>query len=552
MAARLVVYVPLLFLAAAISAALAVYTWRHREEPGAMWLSGMLVGMTAWAGFYALGLLTGSLELRLLWLKLNWMGSGFVPTCWLLFALAYSGRTEWINRWTVGALSAVPVATVVLGWTAPWHDLMWSNASVQERGVVTLLEYDAGLWYDVFDVYTYLLIGAATVLLVGMVLRHRDLYADQAVALLAGSFFPAVGYLAVLLEFIRSGVDVTPLTFPVTGVLFGYTIFRGNLMDALSPTATVGAETAVESMQDGVVVLDGDGTVIEHNRAARDLFGKAIEGRSVDDVDGLGDVALDGERQTVEGVGPDGRRLEVTVTPIRDVHERKIGDSLVVRDVTGRQMAREHLEVSNRMLRHNLRNELGVVISHAEVIEELTEDPAVSDSTDRIREAATTLTESGRKARLPEGVLDGDRDRERVDFAALARSAVETARSEYPDATISVEAPDTAHGLAMRDVQRALEELVENSAEHAGETPTVAVAVRTEAGAVCVTVSDDGPGVPEHERNVVTASEETALEHGSGAGLYLVRWLVEWSGGTLSFDDERSTVELRFDRADGE
>jgi signal transduction histidine kinase len=547
MAVRLLAYVPLLVLSAASSAALAAYAWRQRNQPGSRWLALMLAGMTAWAGFYAAGLLTQTLELRLLWLRLNWTGSSIVPACWLLFALSYAGHTEWVTRRVAAAAFAVPAVTVALAWTAGFHDLMWVDPRVVDFGAVTMLRYQDGLWYTVFDVYTYALIGAATTVLLALVLRHRDLYTDQAVALLAGSLFPAVGYLAVLLEFVREGIDVTPLTFPVTGALFAYACFRGSLMDALSPTEAIGEGAAVEAMQDGVVVVNSDGRVIECNPAASTLLDTALVDKHTDDIPVLDSVSLDDQRRTVEHHTPDNRVLEVTVTPIEDVHDRDIGHALVLRDITDRQTAREVLAVTNRVLRHNIRNDLSLVIGHAErVTDHATDDTAIA-SANEIHDTATELSESARKARLAEGLLDDRRTREPVDVAEIARSAVADARDTHADATISVDTPATATALAVPDIDRAVVELVRNAAKHAGDHPSVDVTVDATEDAVTVAVADDGPGVPSHEQRVVTDATESALEHGTGTGLYLVRWLVEWSGGDLSFADASSRVTLRFD-----
>lgn len=70
-----------------------------------------------------------------------------------------------------------------------------------------------------------------------------------------------------------------------------------------------------------------------------------------------------------------------------------------------------------------------------------------------------------------------------------------------------------------------------------------------EAGEVAVTVADDGPGVPEHEIEAIEAGRETALEHGSGLGLWIVHWAAASVGGDVSFADRepRGTVAtLRF------
>jgi len=88
----------------------------------------------------------------------------------------------------------------------------------------------------------------------------------------------------------------------------------------------------------------------------------------------------------------------------------------------------------------------------------------------------------------------------------------------------------------------AFEELLDNAVEHGTDEPTVSIsATETESG-VAVTVSDDGPGIAAHERDVILAGEETPLQHGSGVGLWLVKWLVRNVGGTLSFREGDGTT----------
>jgi signal transduction histidine kinase len=55
-------------------------------------------------------------------------------------------------------------------------------------------------------------------------------------------------------------------------------------------------------------------------------------------------------------------------------------------------------------------------------------------------------------------------------------------------------------------------------------------------------VRDDGPGLPEHERAVLDAETETALEHGSGLGLWLARWGTARLGGELTVETDGGTT----------
>jgi signal transduction histidine kinase len=61
-----------------------------------------------------------------------------------------------------------------------------------------------------------------------------------------------------------------------------------------------------------------------------------------------------------------------------------------------------------------------------------------------------------------------------------------------------------------------------------------------------VTITDDGPGIPQQEIEVLNAESETQLEHGSGIGLWLVQWIIDRSNGTVEIEsaEDGSTVKL--------
>lgn len=69
-----------------------------------------------------------------------------------------------------------------------------------------------------------------------------------------------------------------------------------------------------------------------------------------------------------------------------------------------------------------------------------------------------------------------------------------------------------------------------------------------------ITVLDNGPGIPEREQALIMGEREiTQLNHATGIGLWVVKWVVESYGGELTFDESEdggSAVTLRLDRAD--
>jgi len=218
----------------------------------------------------------------------------------------------------------------------------------------------------------------------------------------------------------------------------------------------------------------------------------------------------------------------------------------------------QRLNVLNRVLRHNLRNEMTVVVGHAEFIAEESDDP-LANSAESILSSSDDLTSLSERAREIQEIRGTADDRTVVDAAEVAREAVADAREEFPDVDVDLDA-ESAPLRAVPTVGMAVEHVVDNACRHNdGDSKRVQVSTgtgtRNGAPVVWVAVQDDGPGLPEQEQTVLREGRETALEHGSGLGLWVVYWVVRESGGTLGFDvrdGEGTKVTLEFPAADAE
>jgi len=87
------------------------------------------------------------------------------------------------------------------------------------------------------------------------------------------------------------------------------------------------------------------------------------------------------------------------------------------------------------------------------------------------------------------------------------------------------------------EIEQAVENLLRNAIESAESGVRIDVATTSENGCVTIRISDDGRGVPQHERDRVfepffTTRQE---EGGTGLGLSLVRAIVHSCGGTIDF-----------------
>jgi PAS domain S-box-containing protein len=147
------------------------------------------------------------------------------------------------------------------------------------------------------------------------------------------------------------------------------------------------------------------------------------------------------------------------------------------------------------------------------------------------------------KARELEEVITTSSERVATDIGPLVEDIAKTITREYPEASISVEYDAEIRGRVLQNFDRAIEELVENAVKHSGDDPSVTVSIETVPNAIEIRISDNGPGLPEAEAEVLTAGEETPLAHGSGLGLWLAYWIVSSHDGSIDPEiTERGTT----------
>jgi PAS domain S-box-containing protein len=246
------------------------------------------------------------------------------------------------------------------------------------------------------------------------------------------------------------------------------------------------------------------------------------------------------------------RLFEVTVGPIQE-NDEFVEWVATLRDITDRHRKQQQIQrikqVFARSLRHNIRNKTAVIEGFATVLEE-----SVSDNErhclERIRAASDALASTSEKVSNLDWIVGGDFDHVTHDLDTLVSESIAAVRDAEPAATVRTDLPDDVDVVGIRDLDFAFRNLVENALEHGhdGTPPTVSVTASVSDGWVTVTVADDGHGIPAHEVRVIEQGEETALEHASGLGLWLVDQVIEQSGGALEFEVEdgtRAHVRLR-------
>jgi len=220
--------------------------------------------------------------------------------------------------------------------------------------------------------------------------------------------------------------------------------------------------------------------------------------------------------------------------PYYDDDGELTGTIAICRDVTDLEERTRQLRVIDTILRHNLRNDLTLIRGLAEQIRSQTSgETAVA--ADTIISYADELMTTGEKSRVITNLLSDKPETKQIDITELARSIADSIDAADLTAELTVAAPERVVASATANIETAIGELVDNAIIHNDrEVPSVELRVTTDGDTARIHVIDDGPGLSEMDRDVLTTGRATdALYHGSGLGLWLVYWAVKRSIGSI-------------------
>ena len=343
--------ITLALIAAAVLALGAAYSAiKRRRESVTDQIIRLMILFALWAVLYAFEIDAASAYAKVWWARFEYLPIVSIPVVWFLFAFAYLGETKRISWRTVGLLSAIPFVTLVMAFTSGYHNLLWAEINLVETAGLTLFDATYGPWFVVHGVYSYaLMLIGSSMLLVESYRTHSE-FKKRTYLIVFAALAPLVAN-AVSLSAANPwpGLDLTPFAFIVTGaaIIWGLLGFR------LLEIAPVARRSVVEAMEEGVIVLDADGLVVDANPSAlrilnakdSDLMGSPPPPSLRGWTDYGQPTPGTNEERLAVTLGPTGRMYDVLQERLSEHSGKHIGTVILLRDVTD---YRRSLEATRR------------------------------------------------------------------------------------------------------------------------------------------------------------------------------------------------------------
>ncbi len=323
-------------------------------------------------------------------------------------------------------------------------------------------------------------------------------------------------------------------------------------------------ETVLAGVSAGVIGLDAQGRIELPNLAADDLLSAdlmAAAGRPLADVApefgpllaeavAAPDRAHTGEIQ----IGPPSRRRTLLARIGAELSGGGTrGFVVTFDDITELQAAQRKAAWADvaRRIAHEIKNPLTPIQLAAERLKrrfakEITSDPetftlCAETIVRHVGDIGRMVDEFSAFARMPQPVIKPE------DVGRIAREAVILQKTARPQIAWKTNIPADGPMVLCdrRMVRQALTNLLQNAADAVGMRADaegtvpggIALAVHPVAGEIRISVTDDGVGLPQQDRERLTEPYVTHKPKGTGLGLAIVKKIMEDHGGRLTLDD---------------
>lgn len=221
--------------------------------------------------FYQLGnlieILSTTIEVANVGLKIRFIGIPFVPTLWYLYVREFCGL-KFRKKWTQLCLFVVPVTIAVLAATWESNHLLFSGLFYPEGNPLGNPELVPGPLFPLRLAYQYTVNILGLVTLIWQYRKGTPRFRRQMSLFLFSALIPFFNIVTYTVDISAYNVDVTPYALVVLMTLLAFLMYRFGVINR----AGIIKENALDHVHEGVILFDREGVFMDSNRAARSIF----------------------------------------------------------------------------------------------------------------------------------------------------------------------------------------------------------------------------------------------------------------------------------------
>jgi PAS domain S-box-containing protein len=534
----------------------AVAVFFRRRAPGARIFSFFLLFVSLWALIYFFETMASDGYWKKILFYFKYLIIINIPVLFLQFSMEFTGTTRWERILIHSLLLVFSIVIIGLIFLNPFN-LVFVDIDIIERNGISLFEIERGPLHNVIDIFLLLIsILGLLLLILRMNLKNHD-QRNHFLIILTAISIPGLGIFLEIWDVGFFGMIDTPTLFFLFSAIV---IDIGMIKFDLFHINTMSRERLMDKINEGIIFINSKNLVIDMNRRAGEILG--IEKQTFKEKPvGILNSELDRTLKDMErnnrtngefSIGREETIFEVRSTLIESQRGSVLGRLVLLQDITERKSyqkalvtkkeelknSNEILEVINKILRHDLMNDL-MVMKMAKGTFGRTGDLSVLDKMDSSLDRSISLIKRMRELEM--SINKGKK------FYPVTLEKVFKEASFKFDIPVSVKG--SCRVLADEAVFSIVMNLLTNAKKHGN-------ANRIEVNMMCgrdfceAVISDNGKGMPvDVAERIFDEGFSHGTSRGSGLGMYIVKRTMERYGGSARIIDSGpngTRVLLRF------
>lgn len=568
-------YLIILFCTTLLAIFVSLLSFRRRKAPGAMPLAIMMGAVSWWAFAQAMVYLQNDFGFMMFWANMRYFAISIIPFLWWLLAIEFYKKSTIINKGLAITLFSFSLLEIILVWTNNYHYLFYSNTAIIDTPYGKVLELGNGIFFYLYFIFNYFMIFWGIGLFIASFVKSNRTYKKQAGVMILGVLIPLIiNSLFVFNLLPVQNIDLTPVTFAITGLVFSYGLFKVGLMDVIP----IARDEVIENMDDIVIVLDNKLRLLDMNPKAKSQFENILGQSMIDDAYGkpfekvisiwpelLNTIVSNHivNEKISFNVGEEVTQFYLKILPIHDRNNEISGKLIVMRDITELEQALEEAKESKKQadlansfksrflanMSHEIRTPMNAVIGISDL---LYNEETNNEKKDKLR---TILSSAESLLSIINDILDYSKiEAGKMQLEHIPYSLAETARDSIEmfrvnalrkglniRLSVSSNIPKKVMGDPVR-LRQILVNLIGNALKFTsfGHVQlNIDVELKNEVEFIKISVADTGVGIDGERINQLFESfnqldtSTTRKYGGTGLGLSIVKNLVDIMGGSI-------------------
>lgn len=312
---------------------------KHTSQVG-LWFALLCFAETIYTLGYGMELASKSLAQTEFWLTFEMFGIVFIPSAIILLSYVYRFNKS-PPFWSITTLILISSSTLIflLGDSDTHLVFKTITSTIYKGKSISIIDF--GPIYYTHTIYSNIAMVFSTILFYQSWKNAHTELKTQALIILLASFPPWLCYVIYMFGIAPYGLDISAMSFAITGPLYAYNFFRFHLIDVLP----IAKKLILDSIDEGIIVLDNQLRIIDSNQAANNFIDVNNEIKDMNNFIQLIRSQIK-SNETLKQISIHHKELEIRYQVIRhNKSNDNIGYLAIIHDVTDRN---QHLKQLTR------------------------------------------------------------------------------------------------------------------------------------------------------------------------------------------------------------